>query len=528
MLELQRLIFEQKLSRKQLLEYQPTAQKQFKICVYRNHSFELVEHTLTLYLDYAGIGAEFVYSDYDDSLTFFNLPQDTDMMIIWLDISRYTTDNVNDFLKERLAFLRSIYTKNILFVPFDWNQKTEVESVVICDLDSVLAGLGERKMDLRMEKFTGTRMSAPAISLASKELGLKYIPSLLLPSLKAVVVDLDNTLYKGVLGEDGINGVELTDGHAALQSKLHQLAEKGFFICVASKNEEQDVVEMFQQRNDFPLWLEDFSKLCVSWNSKANSIGEIAEFLNIGTDSILFVDDNLGEINSVASVHDGVHVLHAYDNAFQTLEVLEYYPRLSRYISQKEDALRRDDVIANEKRKELQASMSGEDYIKSLEMKLEFNLNNRQTISRVAELANKTNQFIFNYKRYQQAEVEKLISSETGLVITVSLADKLSDSGIIGVCCAVLKEDYVEIEECFVSCRALGRGIDESIVLGAIELACKHFNTRRVKVCFQKGERNTPAERFVSEQFGKAEDAWIESFEYMFPTHLVTINVKEN
>lgn len=527
MIELQRLIFDQKLSRKQLLEYQSILKKQFKICVYRNHSFELVEHTLPLYLDYAGIGAEFVYSDYDDSLSFFNLPQDADMMIIWLDMGRYKTDNISAFLRERFAFLRSIYLNPVLFVPFDWKRDIGIENIVTCNMDEMLTELGERKMDLRMEKFTGTRMSASAISLASKILGLKYIPSLLLPSLKAIVVDLDNTLYKGVLGEDGINGVELTQGHIALQKKLHQLAEEGFFICIASKNEERDVVELFQQRKDFPFQLEDCSKLCVSWDSKANSIGEIATFLNIGIDSILFIDDNLGEINFVANVHNRVHMLHAYDDAFKTLEVLEFYPRLNRYISQKEDALRKDDVIANEKRKELQQSMSSDDYIKSLDMKLDFDLNNEQTISRVAELANKTNQFIFNYKRYQQAEVEQLLSSKNGLVITISLADKLSESGIIGVCCAVLKDDYVEIEECFVSCRALGRGIDECIVLGAIDLVCNYFNTKRVKICFQKGERNTPAERFVMEHFEKAETVLLEEFSYEFPKHLVTINVKE-
>lgn len=528
MLELQRLIFEQKLSRKQLLEYRAISQKQYKICVYRNHSFELVEDTIPLYLDYSGIGVEFVYSDYDDSLSFLELPQNTDMLILWLDISRYKIDNIPAFLQNRLEALKEIYARPVLFAPFEWSGQIDNDHIVTCLLDDELIELGERKLDLRMEPFTGTKMSALAISLASRILGLKYIPSLLLPALKAIVVDLDNTLYKGVLGEDGIQGVELTKGHAALQEKLHLLAQKGFFLCVASKNEEQDVKALFNQRKDFPLQLHDFSKLCVSWNAKSQALGEIANFLNISTDSILFIDDNLGEINNVVNVHKNIHLLHAYDDAFKTLEVLEFYPRLIKYVSQKEDSLRRNDIVANEKRRELRTVMSTEEYIKSLEMHLDFEVNSRQTISRVAELAQKTNQFIFNYKRYQQAEIEALVSSDNGLVITVSLADKLSDSGIIGVCCAVAKEEYVEIEECFVSCRALGRGIDECIVLGAMGIACKHFGIGKLKVCFQKGERNIPAEQFVLANFGKAENIFVDEFSYEFPDHLVTITVKEN
>ena len=155
--------------------------------------------------------------------------------------------------------------------------------------------------------------------LISEDLGLNYIPACLKTPIKAVVFDLDNTLYKGVLGEDGINGIELSEGHRKLQEKVVALSKQGFFICIASKNNEEDVVEMFKKRDDFPLKLEHITKLCVSWNSKADSIKEIQKFLNIGISDMLFVDDNIGELATVKAEHSLINEIHAKDDAQITL-----------------------------------------------------------------------------------------------------------------------------------------------------------------------------------------------------------------
>lgn len=526
-MDLQSFIFEQKPTRKQLLDYKSTVEKRFKVCVYRNHSFEFVENTISAYLDYAGIGVDFVYSDYDDSLTFLSIPDDSDMIILWLDISRYKNENVSDFINTRLKYLSEIFAKPILFVPFGKDIVIDNKYVVIYSMEDIQKELGNKMVDLRMEPFTGTKMSASAVSMAARQLGLVYIPALLMPSLKAVVVDLDNTLYKGVLGEDRFDGIELTDGHKLLQEKLHQLSQQGYFICVASKNDERDVLELFEKRNDFPLKKEDLSKLCVSWESKASSIGEIAAYLNIGVDSILFIDDNYGEINSVCVQFPSIHTIRAYDDAELTLKVLESFPRMKKFGEQREDNLRKNDIIANEKRRILKETLSGDEYIKSLGMKLTYSVDCNENASRVAELANKTNQFIFNYKRYTLSEIEEMIKSDNACVISISLSDNLSDSGIIGVCCAKSIDNIVKIEECYVSCRALGRGIDECIVLGAIKIACDKFSCNKVNVCFKKGERNLPAENFVTKNFGSAEKIEVNGFSYDFPDNIIDINIKE-
>lgn len=498
MLELQELVFEKKLNRSELFNYKNNSNNKYKISIYRNHSFELIEHTINLYLDYANMNADFIYSDYDDSLSFLNIDLSSDLIILWIDFTRYNFQDVDNFIKERLDYLSSIYKNQILFISFGNNLKIEKTNIITYDLSEIEKIFGDKYTDLRLEPFSGTKISAKAQMEISKDLGLKYIPACLINPIKAVVFDLDNTLYKGVLGEDGYNNIELTQGHKQLQEEIVELSKQGFFICIASKNEEQDVIEMFEKRSDFPLKLENITKLCVSWNSKADSISEIQKFLNIGIKDMLFVDDNMGEIASVKSVYPEINIILAKDDAGLTSNILNNYPRMLKLNINYEDSIRKQDTQANEQREQLKNSLSKEDFLKTLEMELTYGINKHSQIKRISELSNKTNQFICTYKRYSEKEVENMMQNKNYLIITVSLKDKLSDSGIIGVMVFKNESDFVDIEESFISCRALGRGIDESIVLYPITLALNHFNKNKIRFNFTKGERNKPAEDFIN------------------------------
>lgn len=497
-IELQNFIFGNP-GRVELINYQPeTSLPAIKINVYRNHSFELVEHSIRPFLDYAGLCVEFIYSDYDDALTFFDIDPSADLMILWLDANRYKKVDFTTFLKERLIALKEQYHKQILVVPLDSELEIQDNQITVYSLEKFRAELAERFYDYRLERFSGTIMSSALSLLVSRDLGLNYIPSLLLPCIKAIVVDLDQTLYSGVLGEDGIHKIKLTEGHRLLQEKLKELAGLGFFLCIASKNEEADVLEMFRERKDFPLRLNHFTKICCSWNSKAESINQIAQYLNIGIDSILFIDDNPGELYSASHVHTGLQGLLASPDGEKTRYMLENYPRMRKLRSSAEDAVRSGDVQANEMRNKIKASsLSVEEYIKSLKIELTIHMDDLSQIERIAELSKKTNQFIFNYKRYSAADIEFLMKNQEVVVAAVQLSDKLSDSGLIAVCVGQKRDTYLEIQECFVSCRALGRGIDEIIVLGMISSIQNVFGVSEIKVQFQKGERNTPAEKFV-------------------------------
>ncbi len=525
-LELQEFIFGQP-NRLALMNYVSQSNSIVRIGIYRNHSFELVEHTISAYLDFAGLKAEFVYSDYDDSLSFFELDTTTDMLILWLDIDRYQSENIENFLKERLQFLKLIYKKPIMTALFgDTTMKCDCD-VVQYDFAKYRSELGDKLYDLRLEKFSGTKMSPQLCMYVAKDLGLNYIPALVKPSLKALIFDLDNTLYEGVLGEDGYSGIQLTEGHLRLQKKIKRLKEDGFFLGIVSKNQQEDVLEMFSKRKDFPLQADDFDQIICSWNQKGDSILLIANRLNIGTDSMLFVDDNIGELISVNHQIGDIKCLKAEENAEQTLAYLENYPGLLKLHHGFEDTVRSADLNANIEREALKNRLNEQDYIRSLKVRLVYNINNTSQAIRISELANKTNQFIFNYKRYTVGQIMDIMQSTGGIVIAVELSDRLSDSGIIGVCVAKKEREILKVEEIFVSCRALGRGIDPLIVEGAINVAAEYMNVTCVQIQFQKGERNIPAEQFVEEHLAP----WVKqasSWKYCFPQDLVEIQIKEN
>ena len=523
-IELQRFLFETVPSRRQLLSFVPQERKQYRVQVFRNHSFELVEHTMGAYLDYAGLGVTFSYGGYDDSLSFLELDPSVDMLLLWIDTARYGIASVKSFLEERIRQLRLQFSKPVLVVPVGSTWNIALAGVTVLNLSAIEKMLGEDFWDERAEKISGTRLSSKSMLEISRELGARYLPALLRPALKALVVDLDNTLYQGVLGEDGPENLILTEGHRALQEELHQLASKGFFVCVASKNEEEDVEKLFAVRTDFPLKWDDFSRVEASWNPKPESIKQIANFLNIDPESMVFVDDNIGELMAVQISFPRIKVILAEADGAYTYRVLQNYPGLLKLNASVDDAKRKDDVRANEVRHAMQEKLTPEEYIRSLRVYLKFFCDSLEQVGRIAELANKTNQFIFNYQRYSPSQVEERMGSDRYSVVAISLSDKLSDSGLIGVCVGRTEENWVELEECFISCRALGRGIDAIIVLGAIQRILDRAGKDRVRVAFRAGERNLPARNFVNEYLAQ----YLEQpkhFYYEMPKDLVELEI---
>ena len=292
-------IFNEELNRLKLLSIKTDENnRKIKIAVHRNHSFEMVATVLNAFLDFSHITAEFLYSDYDDSLNFTEIAKDADLNIIWLDLKRYNNVNIKTWLKERIIYLKNFSNSKILVYTTGEENLSDVKipDVLIADSNNIQAFLKENYLDIAKEKYSGTRYSNKTCLYIARELGLIYIPSLLCPHLKAIILDLDNTLYNGVLGEDGIDGIK---PHYELLSYLKTLKEKGFFLAVVSKNEYKDVENLFKTRNDLKLKLEDFSDIQANWNSKSENILNVAKNLNIGLDSMVFVDDNIGELEAI-------------------------------------------------------------------------------------------------------------------------------------------------------------------------------------------------------------------------------------
>ena len=184
-IELQRFLFDAAPSRRQLLNYVPQEKKRYRVQVFRNHSFELIEHTMGAYLDYAGLGVEFLYGGYDDSLSFSKLDPSADLLLLWIDTARYGIASVEDFLDERIRQLRLQFSKPVLVVPVGKGLTLRGTGVAVLDLSGLQETLGAGFLDERAEKVSGTRLSSRAMLEISRELGARYLPVLLRPALKS-------------------------------------------------------------------------------------------------------------------------------------------------------------------------------------------------------------------------------------------------------------------------------------------------------------------------------------------------------
>ena len=205
-------LFQPKLKRLELLKLPKNKCKtHLKVNVFRNHSFEMVENIIQPFLNFSSIDAEFHYSDYDDSLNFGEI-KDTNINILWLDLDRYKNIDLIKWLEEKVIELKAISKAPILLVYISDNELevtfTQANFYHFC-VNSTLDASG--LYDLVKEKFSGTRLSNKACVELARVIGMKYIPAILKPALKALVFDMDNTLYNGILGEDGVNGIEITD-----------------------------------------------------------------------------------------------------------------------------------------------------------------------------------------------------------------------------------------------------------------------------------------------------------------------------
>jgi len=486
------MLFSDSVTRLKALSLKKEIEENAKIYVHRNHSFEMVGNVLNAFLNFSDIEAQILYSSYDDSLTFGEI-QNADLHILWLDLDRYDKNNIFEFLNEKILELKNLTTSPVLLAccgEVTSKINFNIPDVYFVNINKIIKKLNEQAFDLAKEAVLGTKLSVKSAIKIAQYLGLKIIPSIIKPALKAIVLDLDNTLYQGIIGEDGIKNVIANN---KLQNKLKELKAQGFLLCIASKNDEIDAKKLFDERKDFILNWEDFTISQINWNSKSQNMVKIAADLNIGLDSILFIDDNIAEIEAMNSLNPTIKTILATSED-DVVNKLNLYPCLMKKTTSKEDTLRSNDLKANKERANLAKALSKEEYFKKLQMKIEITLNDSENKARTTELLNKTNQFILSYKRYNETEVINLLNSKDSCIITAKMSDKLSDSGMIAILIAKNKNDNLYVDELTFSCRALGRNIEDIVISKMILMAKEYLKTSDTAyINYKKGPRNLPA-----------------------------------
>ncbi len=295
---------------------------------------------------------------------------------------------------------------------------------------------------------------------------------------KCVITDLDNTLWGGVIGDDGLTGIEIGElgtgpAYSAFQSWLKQLKEHGIILAVCSKNDDHIAREPFEKLPDMVLRLSDFSVFVANWDDKASNIRLICQSLNIGMDSIVFIDDNPFERNLVKEKIPEIEVPDMPEDPALWLDFLKnenYFERASF----SEDTSDRTDLYQTEfeRRKQEAEYESVDDYLKGLQMIGYTGRFEPLRYSRIAELTQRSNQFNLRTVRYTEDDIKRIAESEDHIGLYFTLKDRFGDYGLISVVILEKRSDSeLFIDTWLMSCRVLNRGMEEYVMNKIVGIA---------------------------------------------------------
>jgi FkbH-like protein len=299
-------------------------------------------------------------------------------------------------------------------------------------------------------------------------------------SYKCLVLDLDNTLWGGVIGDDGLNGIvlgqgsPLGEGFVAVQEYAKDLARRGIILAVCSKNDEANALEPFEKHPEMVLKRNDIASFRANWDDKASNIRAVAEELNIGLDSLVFLDDNPFERNLIRAHLPMVAVPEVPDDdpalVPRVLADAGYFE--STGITD-DDRQRAAQYQENRAREELRGAATDlEGYLRALDMRMIWSRFDTVGLQRVVQLINKTNQFNLTTRRHTEADVEAIMADRASFGLQLRLLDRFGDNGIIAVVIGRMTEPgAVTIDTWLMSCRVLGRGVETTTLNLVVEQA---------------------------------------------------------
>jgi FkbH-like protein len=366
--------------------------------------------------------------------------------------------------------------------------------ISVLDLSSVLAEVGYeagvRERNRHVMRFPYTPAATAKIVSRYSEM----LRNMLRPRRKAIILDADNTLWRGIVGEAGYEGIGVDDEfpnviHKRFQQQIVELKRLGYIICIVTKNNESDFLEVFSKRR-MPLSLDDVTSYRSNWLDKSENILSISNELNIDASSFVFIDDNPFEIEEVSLKLPSVEChLFPKDDPEIAFEFVNNIKSLTARATISEDLNKTEQYRAEAKRKEAAEAISSiEDYLKSLRISLTANLNQRTNLPRIAQLTNKTNQFNLTTKRYTESDIHNLMNSQK--VFDFSIEDKFGDMGVVGV---VIVVNGI-IDTFLMSCRALGRRIEAEMLRLVTEDAATPLEATYVR-----SDRNMMTANFYEE-----------------------------
>jgi FkbH-like protein len=373
--------------------------------------------------------------------------------------------------------------------------------VSVLDYDGLICRYG------RMRWYDDRKWLSMRLPIAAENLvnvaneWLRFIHPIVGRTCKALVTDLDNTLWGGVVGEDGIDRIQLgAEGPGAafleLQRVMLDLYHRGILLAICSKNNWSDAMEALEKHPGMILKPTHFAALRINWSDKAENLREIAAELNIGIDSLAFLDDNPVERARIRAAMPEVTVIQLPRDPIEYARALRQTPVFERLTLSEEDRERGRYYAEQRQRAELEhSSCSLENFYRSLKQKLEIALAGPGTLSRVAQLTQKTNQFNVTTRRYSEQQIAEMISRTDFKVYTVRVQDRFGDNGLVGVVIIRESSNIHEIDTFLMSCRVVARTIETAILSFVVEQSRKE-GCRTLQGWFLPTSKNELAKEF--------------------------------
>ncbi len=376
-----------------------------------------------------------------------------------------------------------------------------IKSVRLFDLDALQREAGAAKaFDVRPwylyhQPYPDAFLGVIGSQLARIILAQRRAPK------KCILLDCDNTLWGGIVGEDGLGGIQVGEDfpgtpYRDLQRLLLYYRQRGIFLAVTSKNNEADVREVFENHPGMLLKPEHISAWQVNWQPKADNAPLIAKALHIGLDSLVFIDDNPMEIESMKAAHPQIEcILLPEETAdiFATVRKVSFFDQLD---LTEEDRVRADMMLAEQKRETLGRTLTKEEFQRQLGLRVEMFTAKEDDLDRVTQLINKTNQFNLTTIRRTLDEVRQLAKSHA--IFGVQVADKFGHYGLTGVIICAVSPDAKTwtLDTLLLSCRVLGRGV-ETALLALLAHEARERGAETLHASFIPTAKNAPAATYL-------------------------------
>jgi FkbH-like protein len=321
---------------------------------------------------------------------------------------------------------------------------------------------------------------------------------------KVLVVDLDNTIWGGVVAEDGIDGIKADSEYPCaayqdLQRAILAARDRGVLLAIASKNDRAEAIAALDGHQGMLLRSTDFAAHRINWNEKAQGLREIAAELNVGVDSLAFLDDSPVERERIRLELPEVAVIELPADPLLYAQALRDSPVFERLSLTDEDRQRGRMYAEQTARADLESrATSLVDFLRSLEMEIDIRSMSPDALPRIAQLTQKTNQFNMTTRRYSEQELSELAANPSARVYQVRVRDRLGDSGLVGAAITRADEDGWEIDTLLLSCRVIGRTIEKAMLAKIADDAIED-GARRLHGWFLTTKKNLPASGFYAD-----------------------------